>query len=238
MKLAGVRTDTHVKCLAFEEFVDDDFTQLSVDHLENPVLWCLRVPDSEFILEPFFAMLTQEEKTRRDRFKHQGARRQFLTAHIALHIFLNQYLKNDYRHIILKETEHHKPFVELPDGSNPLEFNLSHCKEWIAFIVARHPVGIDIEGHRDFDSIKGVAEMVFTENENDKIFATADTRIPLFYHHWSCKEAFLKACGTGLMQDPKTLEMDFDTERWADHSIVWWTEQIENHSLAWTERPE
>lgn len=236
MKLCGRKMATPVPYSTFEQYAATALNKFPMDRITNPFLQCIAVPDSEYVLEPYFSLLTQNEKVRRDRFKHTGARLQFLTAHIALHLFLNQYLQSDYRYITIKETGHHKPFVELANGSRPLEFNLSHCKKWIALIVGSSPVGIDIEGHRQFDSMAGVADLVYTDSERSLIFKNEQQALHQFYRHWSCKEAFLKACGTGLMKDPKSLELDFQKEGCIDCPTVWWSDEIPGHSLAWTER--
>ncbi|MCZ6671799.1 MAG: 4'-phosphopantetheinyl transferase superfamily protein [Verrucomicrobia bacterium] len=219
----------------FAEAEQPDFIDISAN-----IPWTCFVPinSAESNYSLCYSQLTPNEKHRAERFTHQGAKQQFVMAHGILNHVLSKHLKIEVARINFKETEHHKPFATLPDGSRPLEFNISHCSEWVALIVADQPVGIDIEGHRPMDDMRGVAEIVFTEKERDAIFSsdsTGDTE--LFFRHWSCKEAYLKAEGTGFMKEPKSIEMDFDPSSDSEGPIVWWSDAIPGHSLAWSERP-
>ena len=90
--------------------------------------------------------------------------------------------------------EHGKPYWK--EGKF---FNISHCKEGIAVVVADEKVGIDIEGIRRAD--KELIERVMNENEK-RIIASGKTREEsdrLFTRLWTQKEAVVKAIGTGII---------------------------------------
>ncbi|MCF0172360.1 MAG: 4'-phosphopantetheinyl transferase superfamily protein [Bacteroidales bacterium] len=98
-----------------------------------------------------------------------------------------------------------KPFF----ADNPsLHFNLSHCREAVACVVADCPVGIDVEC---FDSCDGqLARAVFSEAELNRLeiadAATAEGgecqfQKSGFAELWTRKEAFLKFTGEGLADD-------------------------------------
>ena len=91
--------------------------------------------------------------------------------------------------------EHGKPLLKHhPD----IHFNLSHCKNGIAVVVAFSPVGIDIESFRR----SNLALVCRTMNtaETEWIRATSDP-VEAFTQFWTKKEAVVKLRGTGILDD-------------------------------------
>jgi len=205
---------------------------------DNPSsLWCIPLSRDSGEFEHCFSLLTDAEKSRADRFRHEGARTQFVIGHGVIHLLLNEYLGNNYAHISWKESEHHKPFVQLPDGSRPLEFNLSHCEDYIAIALGSTSQGVDIENIRSLKDLEGISRQVFTEKEISILFASddRDTQNSTFFKFWTCKEAVLKANGTGFMKDPKKIEIDLNPTESSNEHRVYWYGSLEKHSVAWTE---
>ena len=77
-------------------------------------------------------------------------------------------------------------------------FNLSHSGGWAALAVSPGPaVGVDIERHRPIEH--AVAERFFSPPERAALDGlSAHDWTAAFFRCWTRKEAFLKACGTGL----------------------------------------
>ena len=203
-----------------------------------PQRWLVPLPEVSTETEACLGLLTDKEKERADRFRHEGARQQFIVGHGVIHLLLKQYLKDQYRSILWMESEHHKPFIRLPDASKPLEYNLSHCEGFIAVAMGKHSQGIDIEKIRKLDDLEGISRQVFTESELERVFETNDleTQHQTFFKFWTCKEAALKADGTGFMKDPKSLELRFVSAAPSSHQPVNWSDSIPSYSVAWTER--
>ena len=93
-----------------------------------------------------------------------------------------------------------KPYVVFKNQRIPnFFFNLSHDKDLVVYAVANSAVGVDINyitHTRDFD---GIVARFFTRAERELYFSCArNKRSKLFYELFACKEACLKACGTGL----------------------------------------
>ena len=118
-----------------------------------------------------------------------------------------------------------------------MEFNLSHCEDFIAVAVGSKSQGIDIEKLRPLKDLEGICQQVFTEKEIAQVLTSEDpdSRIKAFFKFWTCKEAALKANGTGFMKDSKTLELNFTGNPEAGNAEVFWSQSIDGHSLAWAE---
>ena len=186
-----------------------------------------------------YSMLTSAELARAERFKHKGAKQLFVTTHAALHLILKNRYEINYDDFAFSETEHHKPYLSNKAGVKPLEYNLSHSGQWIAIIIGSKSVGIDVEEKKDLKDFEGISRIVYSELENTSVVPSeGNPDLEQFYRHWSCKEAFLKAEGTGFMQDPKGIELNFNSSEENEYPIVWWTDDIPGHSLAWTERAD
>ncbi len=84
-----------------------------------------------------------------------------------------------------------RPYLE-----GGIDFNISHAGRMVACVVSPQArVGIDVEAVRPIhiDDFKGQ----FTEKEWSLI-KTAANPLQVFYRFWTCKEAILKADGSGL----------------------------------------
>ncbi len=89
--------------------------------------------------------------------------------------------------------------LEKTDKGAPIPFDgwhwsLSHKPTYVAGIVARFPVGIDLE------RIREVSPGMYQKIANSKEWALAGELdpLPLFFRLWTAKEAVLKAVGVGL----------------------------------------
>ena len=98
-------------------------------------------------------------------------------------------------------TSYNKPFLK---GQN-IYFNISHSENLVVCIIARFPVGIDVEflnesiNYRDFRS-------QMTLKEFDEIY-NADDKIKSFFNFWTKKEAVIKADGRGLKIPLQSIEL-------------------------------
>jgi 4'-phosphopantetheinyl transferase len=92
---------------------------------------------------------------------------------------------------LLRYTIYGRPFLE-----DNMDFNISHAGRMVACIVSpQGRVGLDVEAIRpiDINDFKGQ----FTDTEWAAI-QNAPNPLHAFYAHWTCKEAILKADGSGL----------------------------------------
>lgn len=148
------------------------------------------------------ALLDVEEHLRADRFRHASDRARYIIAHGLLRAVLGQYLGRPPQDIVLVRGEFGKPFIP----GHPVHFNLSDTKDAVLVALARHPIGADIETmNRDTDH-KRVADHYFTTPEVESINVAPDGK-RRFLELWTRKEAVLKACGVGLMDDLHSLNV-------------------------------
>lgn len=141
-------------------------------------------------------ILSDEEKARADRFQFERHRRRFRTARATMRLILAAYLEREAQNLVFQYGKQGKP--ELVHDI-PLPFNLSHSGEMALLAVSKQSqVGIDIEQFSARPYL-GIARHSFSAAEVQTLKDTPPyLQAWLFFHIWSQKEAFIKACGMGL----------------------------------------
>lgn len=151
----------------------------------------------------FLTLLDAEELARADRFRFAQDRERFIAGHGLLRDLLGQHLHRHPKDLVLLRGEFGKPFLE----GNPLHFNLSDTKDAVLAAFSRQPVGADVETTNRHTDHAAVADHYFTPAEVRSIAASVDAK-RRFLELWTRKEAVLKACGVGLMDDLHSLEVN------------------------------
>lgn len=102
---------------------------------------------------------------------------------------------------------HGKPFVA---GHPGLRVSLSHTRGMSLVAVSSDgPTGVDIERVRPFGSASLSPDLVFSPWEHARWSAIgSDARARALFGYWACKEAVLKALGSGLTGDLRTVQVD------------------------------
>jgi len=106
----------------------------------------------------------------------------------------------------------------------PLPFNgnywsVTHKTGYVAGVIAREKIGIDLE------KIRPVNEALFRKTAHDNEWAVSDTdKTVLFFRYWTSKESVLKASGTGIRDllqcrieriiDDNVLVIDYKEQHW------------------------
>ena len=164
-------------------------------------------------LEAFAAVLSEEEKNRRQRFSFEEGRLQYLVSHGFVRMVLSHYAAVPPAEWRFVRNGYGKPEVAAPALVRPLCFNLSHTHGLAACVVARtREVGVDAEdwqrqGRADFAAL---IRRCLSPTElacYQKIPAAEQKRA--FFDYWTLKEAYLKARGCGL-----TLPLEEITFQW------------------------
>ncbi|MFT4059908.1 MAG: 4'-phosphopantetheinyl transferase superfamily protein [Legionella sp.] len=169
-------------------------------------------------------ILNGEEQARAERFYFSTHQRRFSTARATLRIILARYLNTKPERLEFSYNAHGKPKVI---NSARLQFNLSHTGDLAILAVGKgFPIGIDVEKYSS-RPYEGIAKNSFSEREYQDFMKTPQPLKPaVFFHIWSQKEAFIKACGLGLAYPTKdfTVPTSIPTNQLVNdplHNMIW-----------------
>lgn len=133
-------------------------------------------------------------------FRFEHLREQYTFAHAFKRQVLSHYFPfkkaSDW---CFDQTSSAKPFV-----SDDLAFNLSHSVRSVVVALVESSnkiaIGVDIECFREIADLESMIEMVCHPDEMQQLDMCSD-RNKGFLLLWTAKEALLKACGSGLIND-------------------------------------
>lgn len=166
------------------------------------------------LLAAYDAMMSPEEAARRDRFRFERHRHQFLVARALLRNTLSLYRPDiDPATWRFETNAYGRPRVA-GAGAGELDFNLSHTEGRIVLAVCRTPSpGVDIERLDRKDPFTDIAGQFFAEAEARGLSALPSAKQRRrFFHIWTLKEAYIKACGRGLSIPLKDFSIHFPEE--------------------------
>lgn len=153
--------------------------------------------------------LGPDESARAARLLRPVDRARFVAARTMLRHVLGAYRASDPSRVQFRIGAHGKPF--LADGP---AFNLSHGGDWVAVVVGRVAVGVDIEPLRGDVDHDALARQCFSPAERDAWRAAGPAmRVHGFAQLWARKEAYLKMRGTGLIDKLGTVGIAADDAR-------------------------
>lgn len=148
--------------------------------------------------------LCAEEFRKAERFVRQQHRERFLQGRCVLRSLLSRYAGVAPRALEIGYTRYGKPCLPWRYG---LGFNLSHSENRAVIAIGRNrQIGIDIERLVLPDGVRGLARLVFSDEEWLAFTALPDDALLLaFFTCWTRKEALVKAIGAGLTLDLRKL---------------------------------
>jgi 4'-phosphopantetheinyl transferase len=154
------------------------------------------VPESR--PEDIAELLSSDERERAARFHFERDRQRFSGTRARTRIILGAYLQSDPRELRFKYSAREKP--SLASGPGDIRFNVSHSGgQALVAVAIRQEIGVDIEQIRSNLECEQLAERFFSSSERKFMRELpADEKLRGFFRLWTCKEAFLKAHGTGL----------------------------------------
>lgn len=156
--------------------------------------------------------LSDEEQQRAAAFYFAEHRRHYVLAHQYLRWVLSQYVDLSPENIMFTKNIYGKPELVEFQNTLQLQFNLSHSDCFIAVGVGKtHDLGVDIETIKTDKDITALAEHCFSMQEwqHFSTLTTAQQQTE-FYRHWSRKEAYVKALGTGLHTPTTSFSIDLE----------------------------
>jgi 4'-phosphopantetheinyl transferase len=149
--------------------------------------------------DTYRALLTDDERQRRERFAFEKDRNLFLVARVLLRTTLSRYADVPPAQWRFAQTARGKLFLPEDADTPPLSFNVSHSgKAAVCAVTLSHPIGVDIES-TDRRTEQKVARYFLSPAEMAEFQrAEGAAKKDLFYRYWTLKEAYAKALGMGL----------------------------------------
>jgi 4'-phosphopantetheinyl transferase len=170
-------------------------------------IWSTQLDRDRAQIDKFSQFLTTAERHRAAKFINPRHGDRWIVARGYLRQILSQYLDLSPAQIEFSYGAQGKPALV---GSQ-IQFNLSHSGDRAVYgISAIYPIGIDIEYIHPI----AAADLVdrFFSPAEQTIFHNLpiDSQQAAFFHAWVQKEAYLKACGTGLHTPLDRIEVSID----------------------------
>jgi 4'-phosphopantetheinyl transferase len=173
-------------------------------------LWWARVSEAEPHLDRLRHTLSFNELERAARFRVEGAARRFVVARAVLRSVLGRATGVDPADVVFAYGEHGKPHLAATD----LSFNASDTGDFVVVALASAELGVDIEVLRPLARQERLARRICTERELEAFMAIPEAqRDAALLRLWTCKEAALKALGTGLSGGVKNVEAKISGNR-------------------------
>ena len=151
-----------------------------------------------FDLQAALKEISEQRREQALKFKYEQGQRLCVLAYL----LLKQALREGYgitENPVFEYHEHGKPSIV---GHSEIYFNLSHCKEAAICVVSNQPVGVDVEGIREYRE----SLVNYTMNDEEiTLIKSAENHAAAFIRLWTMKEATTKLIGTGISNDMKTV---------------------------------
>jgi 4'-phosphopantetheinyl transferase len=163
-------------------------------------LWRIHLNPPPEQLPAAVALLSADERARRDRFKIEAVKRRFAIARASMRQLLAKAAGRDPRDIRFDYGPQGKPSIARAGNPGDIRFNLSHSGDTavLAVTVGRE-VGVDVERLRDNVDFQKLARRFFSPVEAATLNRLAgDDLKRRFFRIWTAKEAYIKAVGLGL----------------------------------------
>lgn len=150
-------------------------------------------------LETFSQTLSDDERSRAQRFHFERDRNSFTAARGILRDVLARYSGGTPRAIKFVYGAHGKPALSDRNASN-LRFNLSHSHGLAVIALTRErEIGVDVEKIQPERTGDEIANRYFSAEEVAELRALpTDQQAEGFFLCWTRKEAYVKALGEGL----------------------------------------
>ena len=175
---------------------------LSLETLrQEPHIWFFdpESVDDPAEVETFISVLSNDELEKYRKYHFPEDRHRYLVSHALVRHLLSRYADlrpHEWRFV---RNRHGRPEIANPDLST-LRFNLTHTDGLVACIVT-HSVrcGLDAERTCNRHNLLAVAKRMFSPSEYTQMAGLpAASQLRFFFQHWTLREAYVKACGTGL----------------------------------------
>ena len=163
-------------------------------------LWIVSVNSAREQLSYFESILSPDEKERAQRYRNISHGERYVIARGSLRRLLGYYVAGAPDRLQFTYNAFGKPSLSGQTSEAVLNFSVSHSEDQALFGFARgRRIGVDLEYIRPDIDVLGLAKGYFSPDEFRRLRRLqASEQVEAFYRVWTCKEAYLKACGEGL----------------------------------------
>ena len=159
------------------------------------VIWLIRDAEALPTWVCGIDCLSEYEQARAANIRHPLAHAQFLRGRVILRSALANWVNRTPAEIVIRLTTDGKPVLDRAG----VHFNMSHTAGFALFGIGPRPLGVDIETADPKRDCDGLMRRYFLPAEQEQYFRLPPTRRPeAFLRGWTCKEALLKAIGSGV----------------------------------------
>jgi 4'-phosphopantetheinyl transferase len=178
------------------------------------------------------SILCESERQRCDRFLFAKDRALYLVAHALVRSALSCYANVAPGAWRFVQNAFGRPEIARGFTNRPIRFSLSHSSGVaIVAVACDRDIGADVEEIRTGTIVDDVTSYAFSARERSAIAAMRDpARCRRFFEHWTLKEAYIKAIGTGLSTPPDRVE--FTWSAGAPRAIF--DRRLKDDERAWT----
>ncbi|MFM7364173.1 MAG: 4'-phosphopantetheinyl transferase HetI [Cuspidothrix sp.] len=165
-------------------------------------IWRINLHQSESQLQALQATLSSDEINRAERFYFPEHRQRFIAGRGTIRAILGQYLGIDPKQVEFTYQARGKPLLSAKFADSGLLFNLSHSQNLALLGLSyQHQIGVDLEHFRAISDLESLAKRFFSLREYEHLcLVSPREQQQIFFRYWTCKEAYLKATGDGLVQ--------------------------------------
>lgn len=182
---------------------------------------CYGTPEEWLALPGASAVLTPVEWGQADQFMQVSRRQQYLAGRIAARRLLAEQSGTLCQDIDICCDASGKPYVSTKRPSDRgWHFSLSHNADTVVCAVAQAAIGIDIESFSRAAAIHQLAPYFCGPAELAALVPlTLPQQQDVCLSLWTIKEAILKCRGSGLLVDPRTIDLSCKVQALSTHSI-------------------
>jgi 4'-phosphopantetheinyl transferase len=160
------------------------------------------------------SLLPDEDRRRAERLRVDAARRRFVAARALTRILLGHYTYVEPSTLRIGSGARGKPRLERPTGHPTLHFNAAHSGGTAAVALSLSELGVDVESLRPIPNLARLAARFCSDFERERLDDLPDRdREAAFLTLWTCKEAYLKAVGSGIAMPLRDIEVDLQPLR-------------------------
>ncbi len=175
-------------------------------------LWTVDLAQSPELIAHLATILNAAEQERANRFYFPQDAQRFIVGRGMLRCIVGTYLGIAPHDVQLGYGDRGKPHIIGSDPPTDLQFNLAHSHDLAVYAIARdRHIGVDLERVRAMPKATQLAKRFFSDREFQSLqHLPTDQQTTTFLRYWTCKEAYVKACGVGLALPTREIEIGLD----------------------------